>query len=56
VGVHLLSFAEFTNSQAPDGDLYGIIAIYAEENGFDSAGRTYCSASYLFKRIATSRV
>ncbi len=37
-------FAQFTNSQAADGDLYAIIAIYAEENGWDSAGRRLVAA------------
>jgi len=41
VNVGGLGFAEFTNSQAADGDLYGIVAIYTEENGWDSAGRVY---------------
>jgi hypothetical protein len=46
-------FAEFTNSQAADGDLYVIIAIYAEENGWDSAGRV-CAAAYLIENVPAS--
>jgi hypothetical protein len=38
-GIGGFSFAEFTNSQASDGDLYAMIAIYAEENGWNSTGR-----------------
>ncbi len=46
-------FAQFTNSQAEDGDLYAIIAIYAEENGWDSAGRVYI-AGFLIDNLPAS--
>ena len=46
-------FVEFTNSQACDGDLYAIIAIYADENGWNSAGRV-CAAAYLINNIPAS--
>jgi hypothetical protein len=48
-----ISFSEFTNSQAGDGDLYAIIAIYAEENGDDSAGRVL-AAAYVINNIPGS--
>ena len=47
------SFAEFTNSQAADGDLYAIITIYAEENGWDSADRVPLAA-YVIDNIPGS--
>ena len=42
-----IGFTEFTNSRAADGDLYAIIAIYAEENGWaeEKAGRWCLTAS-----------
>ncbi len=40
VAIGGVTFVDFTNSWASDGDLYAIIAIYAEENGFNSTGRT----------------
>jgi len=51
--VGMLGFAEFTNSQAADGDLCGLVAIYAEENGWDSAGRVYV-AGFLISNIPGS--
>jgi hypothetical protein len=48
-----LGFAEFTNSQAADGDLYAIIAIYAEENGWGSSGRALV-AGYRIENIPGS--
>jgi hypothetical protein len=48
-----ISFSQFTNSQAADGDLYAIIAIYAEENGWDSAGRVL-TAAYVISNIPGS--
>jgi hypothetical protein len=33
------SFGQYTNSQAADGDLYAMIAFYAEEDGRNSTGR-----------------
>jgi hypothetical protein len=48
-----IGFTEFTNSQAADGDLYAIIAIYAEENGWDSAGRVL-AAAYVVNNIPGS--
>ena len=35
------SFAQYTNSQAADGHLSALIAIYTEENGWNSTGRVY---------------
>ena len=48
-----IGFSEFTNSQATDGDLYALIAIYAEENGHDSAGRVL-AAAYVINNIPGS--
>ena len=48
-----IGFAEFTNSQAADGDLYAIIAIYAEEDGWDSSGRVLV-AGYRIENIPGS--
>ncbi len=53
VGVGGLGFAEFTNSQAADGDCYAIIAIYAEENGGNSSGRVLV-AGYRIENIPGS--
>jgi hypothetical protein len=40
VAVGAITFVDFTNSWESDGDCYAIIAIYAEENGFNSSDRT----------------
>ena len=40
VAVGGVTFVDFTNSWVSDGDCYAIIAIYAEENGLNSTGRT----------------
>jgi hypothetical protein len=46
-------FTQCTNSQAGDGDLYVIVAIYTEENGWDSAGRV-CAAAFLIDNVPAS--
>ena len=48
-----IGFTEFTNSQADDGDCYALIAIYTEENGWDSAGRVL-AAAYVIANIPGS--
>ena len=47
-------FSDFTNSQASSGDLYAVICLYEEENGWDSAGRVYV-VGYLIDNIPGSR-
>ncbi len=44
------SFAQYTNSWESSGDLYAIIAIYAEENGWNSTGRVL-TAAYVINNI-----
>ena len=46
-------FSQFTNSQAASGDLYAIITIYTEENGWNSAGRVPLAA-YVIDNIPGS--
>jgi len=46
-------FSQFTNSQASSGDLWGVILMYEEENGHDSAGRVY-TVGYLIDNIPGS--
>lgn len=46
-------FTEFTNSQAAAGDLWAVILMYEEENGWDSSGRVY-TVGYLIANIPGS--
>jgi len=46
-------FAEFTNSQAGDGDVWAVIAFFGEENGVNSVGRIWI-AGYLIDNIPGS--
>jgi hypothetical protein len=53
VPITLLGFAQFTNSQAADGDLCGVICVYEEENGWNSTGRV-CVGGLLIDNIPGS--
>jgi hypothetical protein len=46
-------FTEFTNSQSTTGDLWAVICMYEEENGWDSSGRVYV-VGYLINNIPGS--
>jgi hypothetical protein len=41
VSIGGFGFASYTNSRDADGDLYAVISVYAEENGWNSTDRVY---------------
>ncbi len=51
--VGAFSFSDYTNSQGADGDLFALIIIYAEENGFNSESRTEV-AGFLINNVPGS--
>ncbi len=53
VAVGGLGFAEYTNSQADDGDLKVVLMVYGEENGWNSTGRV-AIAGYLIENVPGS--
>jgi hypothetical protein len=53
VPIGSFSFTYYTNSQAVDGDLWALIAVYEEENGWNSTGRV-CVGSLLISNIPGS--
>jgi len=47
VPIGFFGFTQYTNSQAADGDLWVLISIYTEENGWNSTGRVLAAAYYI---------
>jgi hypothetical protein len=46
-------FSQFTNSQDSDGDLFIVILFYEEENGWNTAGRSYVTG-FLLNNVPAS--